>query len=141
MGCSRDRWLRAALKELIDNGLDAAEEAGIAPEVAVKLDGQTLTVRDNGPGMPEELVERLCDRTQRTSSREAFAAPTRGAQGNAIQTLMCLPLAYGMPGGIVIASGGVEHVVTLCRSTAWQAESISTAPPARSRSRRGPRSP
>jgi signal transduction histidine kinase len=80
MGCSRCFWLRATLKELIDNALDAAEEAGLgAPSILVCIEDGALTVADNGPGMPPELVERLCVRSGRTSTREAYAAPDRGA--------------------------------------------------------------
>ena len=64
MGCGRHLWLRAAIKELMDNALDAAEEAGVEPEVAVEVDGDRLTVADNGPGMAPELVERLCIRAR-----------------------------------------------------------------------------
>ena len=80
MGCAADLWLRAAVKELIDNALDAAEEAGVEPVITVEVDEHTLTVTDNGPGMAPELVERLCVRSERTSTREAYAAPDRGAK-------------------------------------------------------------
>ena len=95
MGCQRALWLRAAVKELLDNSLDATEEAGVAPEVTIEVDGGTITVADNGPGMPPELVEQLCIRSERTSTREGYAAPDRGAQGNALQVLMALGLADG----------------------------------------------
>jgi signal transduction histidine kinase len=55
MGCPRPIWLRAALKELIDNSLDTAEEAGIEPAIRVALDENILSVSDNGPGMSPEL--------------------------------------------------------------------------------------
>jgi DNA topoisomerase VI subunit B len=42
------------LKELLDNSIDAAEDAGIPPAVQVTVDGQALTVTDNGPGIPPE---------------------------------------------------------------------------------------
>ena len=68
MGCGRQLWLRAAVKELIDNALDDAEENGIAPEITVEVDvdGNRLTVADNGSGMPQDLVERICVRSERT---------------------------------------------------------------------------
>ncbi len=114
MGCPRALWLRAAVKEVIDNSLDACEEEGVEPEVAVEVDGDRLTVADNGPGMPPELVEQLCIRSERTSSREAYAAPDRGAQGNALQVLMALPLGFGRDEAITtITSRGVKHRITL----------------------------
>ena len=114
VGAGRHLWLRAAVKELIDNSLDGAEEAGIAPEIRVTVTtAGTLTVTDNGPGMPPELVGRICDPSQRTSAREAYAAPDRGSQGNALPTLMCLPLGLGREQAVtVITSRGVEHTIT-----------------------------
>jgi hypothetical protein len=56
MGCVRQLWLCAAVKELSDNGLDAAEEAGVEPVITVAMDSDTLTATDNGPGMAPELV-------------------------------------------------------------------------------------
>jgi DNA topoisomerase VI subunit B len=114
MGCPRALWLRAAVKEVIDNSLDAAEETGIDPDVAVEVDGSVVTVTDNGPGMLPDLVERLCVRFERTSTREAYAAPDRGAQGNALQVLMALSLGFGRDQAVtVITSRGVEHTITL----------------------------
>jgi DNA topoisomerase VI subunit B len=115
MGCSRHYWLRAAIKELIDNALDAGEEAGIeAPSILVNVESNRLTVADNGPGIVPELVERLCVRSERTSTREAYAAPDRGAQGNALQVLMALPFGFGLEeAGLTITSRGVEHTIRL----------------------------
>jgi DNA topoisomerase VI subunit B len=115
MGCSRYYWLRATLKELIDNGLDACEEAGTeTPSIVVAVEGHGLAVTDNGPGMAPELVERLCVRSERTSTREAYTAPDRGAQGNALQVLMALPFGFGLEeAGLMITSRGVEHTIRL----------------------------
>ena len=74
-------WSLVALKELIDNSLDACEEAGIAPEVTVKVDDDSIEVTDNGPGIPESVVADILDFGQRVSSREAYVAPDRGRQG------------------------------------------------------------
>ena len=113
MGCSQHYWLRATLKELIDNSLDAAEEAGIDPEITITA-GSVITVADNGPGMAPELVERLCVRSERTSTREAFAACDRGSQGNAVPVIMSLGFGFGgEESGITITSQGVEHAITL----------------------------
>jgi hypothetical protein len=114
MGCPRPIWLRAALKELIDNSLDAAEEAGIEAAIRVALDENILSVSDNGPGMSPELVERLCIRSERTSTREAYAAPDRGVQGNAVQVIVALPLGLGRDEAVTaITSRGVEHRIIL----------------------------
>lgn len=114
MGCRRHLWLRAAVKELLDNALDSTEEHNIEPEISVESDGTTLTVADNGPGMAPELVERLCVRSERTSTREAYPAPDRGAQGNALSVLMALPLGFGHDQAVTqITSRGIEHTITL----------------------------
>ena len=114
MGCTRPLWLRATLKELVDNSIDAAEEAGVDPVIAVTLGHYTLEVADSGPGMSPELVAQLCVRSERTSTREAFAAPDRGAMGNALQTLMALPFGSGRDEAVtVLRSRGVEHTITL----------------------------
>ena len=137
MGCERGFWLRATVKELIDNALDSAEEAGIAtPEIGVRVDDDTLTVADNGPGMSAELVERLCNRSERTSTREAFAAPDRGSQGNALQVIMSLPFGFGHEeAGLTITSQGVEHAIRLRVNRLEQRvdldRTVSDAPPGR----------
>jgi hypothetical protein len=116
MGCERGLWLRATLKELIDNALDGCEEAGVEiPLILVEVvGGNKLAVSDNGRGMSPELVERLCIRSERTSTREAYAAPDRGAQGNALQVLMALRFGFGREeAGLTITSQGVEHSIRL----------------------------
>ena len=53
-----ERWTEVVLKELVDNALDACEEAGVLPDVRVMLDGERLRIIDNGPGLSTELVGR-----------------------------------------------------------------------------------
>ena len=105
-------WPMAVVKELIDNALDAAEEAEIAPEitVAISTKNNTISVTDNGPGIPADTVVRLLDYTKKTSSREAYVAPTRGAQGNALQSLLAMAFALdGNQGGTTIKARGISH--------------------------------
>jgi hypothetical protein len=73
MGIIRAGWLRATVKESIDNALDAGEEAGIDPKITVTVADDVLTVADNGPGMPPELVTRLCGSPACARSRSAPA--------------------------------------------------------------------
>ena len=41
-GRDRAEWPCVVLKELIDNGLDACEEAGVAPKIRVKVDAEGI---------------------------------------------------------------------------------------------------
>ena len=94
IGRGPEDWLIAALKELVDNGLDAAERAGVAPVIDVVVCEGFLRVSDN------------C----RTSSNSAYVSRTRSRQGNALQTMF--GMAHGLsgkPGLIVIESRGVKH--------------------------------
>jgi hypothetical protein len=108
-------WPSVVLKELIDNSLDACEEAEIAPAILVAVNGQTITIEDNGPGIPARTIDGVLDYSIRVSSREAYCSPTRGAQGNALKTI--LPMGYVLDehrgeeaaGVTIIEAHGVAH--------------------------------
>jgi DNA topoisomerase VI subunit B len=85
-------WPLVVLKELTDNGLDACEEAGIAPIISVEVKGDEIIIADNGPGIPASVIDGVLNYSIRVSSREAYCSPTRGAQGNALKTI--LPMGY-----------------------------------------------
>jgi DNA topoisomerase VI subunit B len=103
-------WPLVVVKELADNALDAAEEAGTAPSIEVIVDKDSITVADNGSGMPEETIASIADYVTRTSSRAAYVSPTRGAQGNALQSIIPMGFALdGERGETVIESRGVAH--------------------------------
>jgi len=89
MGHEREHWPLVVVKELLDNALDACEEAGTAPTIAVAVDATSILVSDNGPGMPAATIDGTLDYSVRVSSREAYVSPTRGAQGNALKTIAC----------------------------------------------------
>ena len=101
------------VKELIDNALDACEEAGIAPVISVTVDEAGIEVTDNGPGLPADTIKGVLDYTVRVSSREAYVRPTRGAQGNALKTIVGMPFALDPRIGTVleIDANGVRHVI------------------------------
>jgi DNA topoisomerase VI subunit B len=90
IGCGPDDWPRYVVKELIDNALDDHEEHGIAPEIRVDITDASIIVADQGSGLTATVLKRICDLRNRTSSREAYVSPSRGAQGNALQTLFAL---------------------------------------------------
>ena len=49
----------------------------------------------------------------RTSSREAYVAPDRGAQGNALKTILAMPFALnGEEGRVEIVARGIRHAIT-----------------------------
>ena len=117
-GHSPEQWPLVILKELLDNALDEAEEAGVAPEITVCVragmgDGSdAIAITDNGRGIPPEVVEGILDYTVRVSSREAYVSPTRGAQGNALKTIVAMPFALdGKSGTTVITGRGVGHAI------------------------------
>ena len=111
-GHQPDAWALVALKELVDNALDACEEAGVAPEIEIRVDADGITVADNGPGIPEDVVESVLDFSIRVSSREAYVAPDRGAQGNALKTILAMPFVLdGEEGRVSITAGGQRHTI------------------------------
>jgi hypothetical protein len=98
------KWPRVVVKELVDNSIDACEEAEIAPVIKVTITtGKSgkptrIVVEDNGPGIPPATITDIIDYNVRVSSREAYISPTRGRQGNALKTL--LPMSYVLGGKI-----------------------------------------
>jgi DNA topoisomerase VI subunit B len=113
IGHSSNQWPLVILKELVDNAIDAGEEAGIAPVIQVEVADGTITITDNGPGIPAETVASVLDFSVRVSSREAYASPTRGAQGNALKTIVAMAFALdGVRGETVIESRGTKHEIT-----------------------------
>lgn len=109
-GHQTETWPQVVLKELIDNALDACEEAGVAPEISVTVDDTGITVIDNGPGVPETVIQDILDFSIKVSSREAYIAPDRGAQGNALKTIVAMPFVLdGKIGVVEVEAGGVHH--------------------------------
>jgi DNA topoisomerase VI subunit B len=113
IGHAIEHWPEVVIKETLDNALDEAEEAGIAPKVEVAVDtaNRMITVVDHGRGVAPETVEALVDLAQKVSSRAGYVSPTRGQQGNALQTILAMPCALdnAAPGETVIESRGVQH--------------------------------
>jgi hypothetical protein len=115
-GHSPHHWPLVALKELVDNALDACEDHGVAPEIQVAVDDDGIVVSDNGPGIPPKVVNGVLDFQKRVSTREAYVGPTRGAQGNALKTLVALPFVLsGDVGRVTITSCGIRHEITLTK--------------------------
>jgi hypothetical protein len=113
VGHAPDQWLEVVIKELVDNALDNCEEHRVAPEIKIDVDTVrcTIAVEDNGSGIEPKAVVALADLSTKVSTRAAYVSPTRGAQGNALQTLIATPYALdpAAPGDVVFESRGRLH--------------------------------
>jgi len=82
---SLNRALITCVKEAVDNALDACEEAGILPEIYVKIeevdkDEYKITVEDNGPGIIKSQIPHVFGRLL-YGSRFHSLKQSRGQQG------------------------------------------------------------
>ena len=112
IGHDPPRWPEVVVKELVDNALDAAEEADIDPVIQIDISGDTISIADNGPGIAADTVTGVLDYSTRTSNKEVYASPTRGAQGNALKTILAMAFALnGERGETRIESRGIEHKI------------------------------
>lgn len=131
------RFAAMALKELLDNALDAAERAGRAPVIRVVVlatrDTIAVRVRDNGDGIPPDVVRRQLDFATRTSDKLLYRTPTRGQQGNALKTILGLPFALGSDAPVVIEACGVRHAIRLRLDLAGDVQVQHTETPVRPR--------
>ena len=111
------RFAAVAMKELIDNALDACEATGAAPELRVDVVARNgelrFAVSDNGAGIDPDVVARILDFNTRPSDKALYRTPTRGAQGNALKTVVGMPFALwsGNAPPVVIRSKGVNHYI------------------------------
>ncbi len=111
-GYAVDMWPLVIINELVDNAIDACEEADVPPTITVLADAAGITIADNGPGLPESTIEGILDFNVRTSSREMYVALDRGAQGNAGKCLVAMPYVIDPEHGrLVIVAKGIEHAI------------------------------
>jgi hypothetical protein len=109
-GHPKEDWPLVVLKELIDNGLDACEEARVSPRITVTIEDDFILVEDNGRGLPPKIVEGLLDFDYRVSTKAHYVTPTRGAQGNALKTVLAIPFVLSGNASVVeIAAAGHRH--------------------------------
>lgn len=127
-GHDAPEWPLVFLKESIDNALDACEEGRTNPLVALVVDKHGMFVTDNGPGIPDETVLGVLDLSTRVSSREAYVTPSRGAQGNALMTLVGMPFVLDPESGtLIIESHGKSREVRVTSNALTQEPEISVS--------------
>ncbi|MFT4932949.1 MAG: DNA topoisomerase-6 subunit B, partial [Natronomonas sp.] len=95
------RAMVTAVKEAVDNALDAAEEAGIYPDIYVEIeesgDYYRVVVEDNGPGITKEEVPRVFGKLL-YGSRFHKRVQARGQQGIGISAaVLYSQLTSGKP--------------------------------------------
>jgi DNA topoisomerase VI subunit B len=98
--------LVTAVKEAVDNALDACEEAGILPEIRVEVRHRygtsRVAVEDNGPGIVESQIARIFGKLLYGSKFHKLSQ-SRGQQGMGIS-------AAGMYGQLTV--GKPLHIVS-----------------------------
>ena len=101
---SLPRSIITAVKEAVDNSLDACEEARILPDIKVKIskidtrkDILELVTEDNGPGIPQKSIEKVFGQLL-FGSRFHAIRQSRGQQGIGITgVVMYSQLTTGKP--------------------------------------------
>jgi DNA topoisomerase-6 subunit B len=94
--------LLMAVKEAVDNSLDAGEEAGILPDVVVKIkqlaeDKYRVSVQDDGPGIVKEQVPKIFGKLLYGSKFHRLRQ-SRGQQGIGISAVVLYSqLTTGQP--------------------------------------------
>lgn len=102
--------LLTAIKEAVDNSLDACEEARILPEINVEIIqlGETrfrVIVEDNGPGIVKEQVPKIFAKLL-YGSKFFKLSQSRGQQGIGISaTVLYGQLTTGKPATIISKTG------------------------------------
>ncbi len=89
---SLTRALITTVKEAVDNSLDACEDAGVLPEILVRLEKMEnneyrVTVEDNGPGIVKKQVANVFARLL-YGSRFHTRAQRRGQQGIGVSAVV-----------------------------------------------------
>src|SRR3989344_4379191 len=84
--------LLMTVKEAVDNSLDACEEAGILPNITVKIksisdDKYRISVQDNGPGIVKEQIPRIFGKLLYGSKFHRLRQ-SRGQQGIGISAVV-----------------------------------------------------
>ncbi len=116
---SLTRALITCVKEAVDNSLDACEEAGILPDIFIKIeehgDEYKIIVEDNGPGIIKSQIPHVFGRLL-YGSRFHYLKQSRGQQGIGISAaVLYSQLTTGKPAIITskIGEGFPAHKIEL----------------------------
>jgi DNA topoisomerase-6 subunit B len=113
--------LLMAIKEAVDNALDACEEAGILPTISVAIqetgdDKFRIAVEDNGPGIIKQQIPKIFGKLLYGSKFNSFRQ-SRGAQGLGISAaVMYGQITTGKPAAITSRASLTEGA-TYCELT------------------------
>ena len=107
---SEARGIVTAVKEGVDNALDATEEAGHLPDIYVEIketgDYYTLIIEDNGPGITKDQLPNIFGKLL-YGSRFHTRAQSRGQQGIGISAaVLYSQLTSGKPARITSRTQG-----------------------------------
>jgi DNA topoisomerase VI subunit B len=116
-GYDREEWPIVLVKELIDNSLDACEKSRTSPRIEVELTSDSVSIQDNGDGLPVQALLGSLDYTIRASSNTFYVSPTRGQLGNALKLLWAAPFV-AMGGGWVDVETGKYGYRVVVRAAA-----------------------
>ena len=86
-GLSESLWDFAIFKELLDNSLDALNKK-TDKRIDIEYTDSFFAIYDSGDGITPEILSRIYDFDVYVSSNRDFRRPTRGAQGNALKTII-----------------------------------------------------
>jgi DNA topoisomerase VI subunit B len=113
------RSLTTVIHELVTNSLDACEEAGILPDIEVRLkqigvEHFSFTCRDNGPGIPEKHISGVFGKML-AGTKFHRKIQLRGQQGIGVAGVTLFSqMTTGKPMRILTSTGnGVVHDISL----------------------------
>lgn len=113
----KQRTLTTIIHELVTNSLDACEEAGILPEIEVKIseigeEFYEISVLDNGPGIPENKIGSALGKLL-AGTKFHRLVQTRGQQGIGVSGIILFSqITTGKPTK-VISGTSKEKAVSL----------------------------
>jgi DNA topoisomerase VI subunit B len=102
----KQRSLTTIIHELVTNSLDACEEAGLLPEIEVKLseigsEYYEISVKDNGPGIPEDKIASALGKLL-AGTKFHRLVQTRGQQGIGVSGIILLSqMTTGKPTKVI----------------------------------------